>query len=147
VEIEITEMAVLGGPSNVEDTGTYLRLDDEDHAAYDLGDEIARDDAEREVRLDLLVARVWEASVCEPFWPEFMEQPQGDSDASCVAWNTASADIDLDAVPSNHHRWTSHTFETSLHTPTGAGNALPTGYGDPRHFHVEATARVHVIYR
>jgi hypothetical protein len=147
VEVAVDHLCVVEGPTNVVDTSLFIRHDDDDHAAYELGDWIGWDDAEREVDLDVLVARTWEANVCEPFWPELMASPQGDSDDSCLSWNTATAAIDLDQVPSDDGHWVDHTFEVELRTPHGAGNALPDGYGDPRWFHVVATAQVHVSYR
>jgi len=147
VELAVTYMSVFDGPSNVEETTQHIRLDGGDHADYELGDWVAWDDVDRHVDLDLLVARTWEASVCEPFWDELMESPQGDSDDSCVAWNTATADIDLDALPAGQGHWSDHTFDVEFRTPTDAGGSLPAGYGDPRWFHVVATARLHVSYR
>jgi hypothetical protein len=146
VEVAVTSMAVHDGPSNVVETTRHIRLDEGEYATYELGDWAEWDEVDRNVDVDLYVTRFWEASVCEVFWSSYFEHPQGDSDDACAAWNTATAEIDLDRLP-GADRWTSHTFEADLHTPTGAGNALPTGYGDPRHFHVEATATVHVTYR
>jgi hypothetical protein len=145
VHVVVDEVEVFGGPQNLESTGLYLRLDDDDHESYELGGWMEVADVDRHVDVDLMVARFWEASVCEPFWESMMDVPQGDSDDSCLSWNTASATIDLDHIPTAAS-WTSVSFDATLQTPTGEGGALPPGYGDPRYFNVLADARIVVVY-
>ncbi len=146
VEVSISEVDISGGPGNVVQTDTFLRLDDDDHAAYDLGDWAEFGAVDSTVDVDLLVARTWEANVCEPFWPSLMVIPQGDSDDSCVSWNTASADdVFLDVTHPTTSSWSSVSFTRSLATPQG-GPSLPAGYGDPRYFHAAALATFHVTY-
>jgi hypothetical protein len=146
VHVVVDEVDVVGGPQNLESTGLFLRLDQADHEAYELGDWTEVADVERHVDVDLMVARFWEASVCEPFWESMMEVPQGDSDDSCLSWNTASDTIDLDRIPAGHASWTAVSFDATLQTPTGEGQALPPGYGDPRYFSLLADARIVVVY-
>jgi hypothetical protein len=146
VHVVVDEVEVFGGPTNLEATELFFRLDDADHEAYELGDWMEIVDVERNVDIDLMVARFWEAQVCEPFWDSMMDVPQGDSDDSCLSWNTASDRIDLDRIPAGTTRWTSHSFDATLQTPTGEGQALPPGYGDPRYFNLLADARIVVVY-
>jgi hypothetical protein len=146
VHVVVDEVDVFGGPQNLEATEQFFRLDDADHAAYQLGDWVEVADVDRHVDVDLMVARFWEAEVCEPFWESLMDSPQGDSDDSCLSWNTASDGIDLDRIPAGSTRWTSVAFDATLQTPAGDGQALPPGYGDPRYFNLLADARLVVVY-
>ncbi len=146
VEVSVSEVDIAGGPGNVVSTSTYLRHDDEDHTAYELGTWADLGSVGRTTDLDLLVMRWWDGKVCEALGPDAISTPQGDSDAACVAWNTASADdLDLDVLHPSKSRWTSVSFTRALATPAG-GPSLPAGYGDPRWFHVDTVATIYVAY-
>ncbi|MBI2705632.1 MAG: hypothetical protein HYX32_10140 [Actinobacteria bacterium] len=66
---------------------------------------------------------------------------------SCLAWNSTTVDnVDLDKIPAGTTRWTQTSVALSLQPPSGNGNGLPPGYGDPYYFYFEVPVTLHVTY-
>jgi hypothetical protein len=150
VHVEVGDVEVAGGPGGISSTSLWLQLDGSDAMDFTPGMQGIRffDDVDGHIDLDLWVLRRWNADVCEAWGtPTSEHSPQGHSTDACLAWNSASEhDLDLDVAPAGETRWSSVTIPVSLQTPTGAGGALPNGYGDPYHFHFAAPVTVHVQY-
>lgn len=150
VDIVVDDIDIIGGPTNVVRTDTLFIVDgggfwDVDGPGWDL----THFGLDRHVDLGLRVDRTWDVAwntVCEGDNPADVP-PSGDSDASCSTWNTASLnDLDLDVIPPDRSRWTSVSFDRTMTTPTGAGEPLPPGYGDPRYFDIVAPVSFVVTY-
>jgi hypothetical protein len=99
----------------------------------------------RVIDFGLWILRGWDCELPE-VWAADPDIPQGHDNASCLAWNSASVDIDLDTKPAGKTRWTTTTVQQTLHTPTDAGGALPPGYGDPYWFSFEVPVTISVTY-
>jgi|GEM_PF-2896056 len=146
--VEIGDTTVYGGPSNVVATSMMLGLGGP-LANVTPGEQgiLLYQDLPRLVDLDYWVTRQWDAKLCEAWTVKPTTSPQGDDSASCLAWNSASAEnVDLDVVPAGKTRWTEASVQLPLQTPTGEGGSLPPGYGDPRYFSFTTTVTLHVIY-
>lgn len=138
---------IVGGPDNISATRWHLGLDGPltDVTPGDQGILIYRD-LPPTVDIDFWVLRSWDDDLCQA-WVLEGAPPQGHSEESCVTWSSAQLDaVDLDTVPAGASRWTETTVAVSLHPPSGAGGALPPGYGDPYHFTFEVPLTLHVLY-
>jgi hypothetical protein len=147
VTISIGDPTVTGGPTNIVDTDVFLKVADLDFRSVVPPESLVYYSLPRHLDLALRLFRTWETSqstFCEGIDPEDAGM-QGDSDAICGTWNTATADLDLDAIPAGRSRWTEVSITRTLQTPTSDG-ALPPGHGDPRYFDFSATVTLTVDY-
>jgi len=147
VFVELGNGEIVGGPGNISATDWFLGLDGP-LANVTPGQQgiLLYDDLPRHVDLDFWVARSWDGNVCE-VWNAPDAAAQGHSSDACVAWNSTSVnDVDLDQAPAGKTRWTETSVSLSLHPPTGEGDALPPGYGDPYYFFFEVPVTLHVSY-
>lgn len=143
VEISIGDVTVSGGPNNIVGTSLYLQVDGDDPEAVPPSPNFH--DVDRHLDLRLWTVRWWEGSVCESWVPDADSGTQGDSDDSCLAWNSAPLDdVDLDAIPAAS-AWVGVTLHRTFQT-AGGDDALPGGYGDPRFFHFSAPVTLTVSY-
>lgn len=146
VEVTVNDVEVIGGPGNVIDTDTHLRAGGEAVDDYGLGTWVDLGQTGRTTDVDLVVVRSWDGKVCETPDLDMFDAPHGDSDDSCLSWNTASGhDLDMDAIHASASHWSSVTFARTLTVDAG-GPSLPPGYGDPRWFSTTAVATFHVVY-
>jgi hypothetical protein len=145
VTLELGNGQIVGGRDHITDTTWRLGLDSP-LANVAPGDQgiLLYKDRDRHANLDLWVVRSWDEKVCE-VWDPVGQAPYGVYADGCLAWNSASIDVDLDRIPVAT-RWTQNSFVVSVHPPTGEGNALPPGYGDPYYFSFEVPVTVHVTY-
>jgi hypothetical protein len=147
VHVELGSADIIGGPGNVTSTRWFLGLDGP-YANVTPGNQgiLIYHDMARYADVDFLMTRGWDAKLCEAWTPSEHSQ-QGHDGGACVAWNSTHLDgVDLDVVPAGKSRFTQTSVELSLHPPTGAGDALPPGYGDPYYFHFEVPMVLHVTY-
>jgi hypothetical protein len=146
VTLELGTGEIVGGRDHISTTTWLLGLDSP-VANVSPGDQgiLLYKDRDRHAELDLWVLRFWDEKVCET-WNPVGHGPYGVFTDGCVAWNSVSIDVDLDRIPVAT-RWTQTSFVVSVHPPTGEGNALPPGYGDPYYFSFEVPVTVHVTYR
>jgi hypothetical protein len=147
VYVELGSATVFGGPGGIDATTSMLDLNGTQlDVTPGLEGILLFHDLPRHVDLDYWMVRSWNAKLCES-WELDGTDPQGGSAGSCVAWNSAHVDdVDLDVVPGGAAHWTQTSVELSLHPPTGAGDALPPGYGDPYYFSFEVPLTLHVSY-
>ncbi|MBI2706031.1 MAG: hypothetical protein HYX32_12190 [Actinobacteria bacterium] len=146
VFVEFGDTEVFGGPGNISQTTWILGLDGP-LANVAPGEGILLYKAlPRFADLDFWLARSWEGDICEGWWPSG-EPSFGHYSDSCVAWNAVGVDgIDLDTIPAGKTRWTQTSASMTLRPPTGAGNALPPGYGDPYYFSFQVPLTLYVTY-
>lgn len=147
VFVELGDLTVDGGPGNVTKTSWKLGVDGPLVNATP-GEQgiLLYKDLDRNIDLDFWVVRSWHEKICEVWLPQ-ADQPHGHDDASCLAWNSTSVDVDLDQAPAGETRWTATTVQLTLHQPTGnPGDALPPGYGDPYWFAFSVPVTLHVMY-
>lgn len=138
---------IVGGPDDITSTSWHLALDGPltDVTPGDQGILIYRD-LPRTVDIDFWVLRNWDDDICQA-WVFDGAPPQGHSAASCQTWSSARLDaVDLDTIPAGASRWTETSVALSLHPPSGAGDALPPGHGDPYHFTFEVPLTLSVLY-
>lgn len=153
VSVQLDDVVITGGPSEITHTGIVLGLSGQNavdltpgQAGIPLFPSVAR-----YVDVDLTVRRSLRTDhTCEvfpgPSGPGAVPD-HGYSTTACIAWNTARIDdLDLDVAPAGASRWSATSFTRELRTPTGAGGALPPGYGDPYWFDVVTSATFHVTY-
>ncbi len=147
VQVELGTVAVFGGPGGIDSTTAELGLDGT-HVDVTPGLEgiLLFHDLPRHLDVDYWMVRSWDDDICEA-WVLDHVIPHGASSDACLAWNSAfSDDVDLDAIPADTAHWTQTGVELSLRPPTGAGDALPPGYGDPDYFTFEVPVTLHVSY-
>lgn len=146
VFVEFGSGEIVGGPGDVSGTRWSLGLDGPltDVTPGNQGVLLYRD-LPRHVDVDFWVIRDWEDDLCEHWSPT--ATPQGHDTYACVAWNSTSlAAVDLDEAPAGSTRWTQSSVTRSLQPPSGAGGALPPGYGDPYYFWFDVPITFHVTY-
>ena len=146
VFLEFGNGEIIGGPNNISRTDWYLGFNGPP-TYVDPGDQgiLYHQAVPRYVDIDFWVARSWDEKVCEAWFG-----PEGygaHGHGSCIAWNSTQLDaVDLDLAPAGRTRWAETSVALTLHPPTGAGDALPPGYGDPYYFFFEVPLTLHVIY-
>lgn len=146
VFVELGDLTVDGGPGKIVKTSWLLGLDGPltDVTPGQQGI-LLYHDLPRTVGVDFWVVRAWHDEICEVWLPQ-AAYPQGHDGASCLAWNSTSVDVDLDTIPAGQAHWTSTTVSLNLQPPSGEGNALPPGYGDPYWFAFSVPVTLHVMY-
>lgn len=147
VYVELGSASVTGGPGSIDATTAMLGLDGT-HVDVTPGLEgiLLFHDLPRHLDVDYWMVRSWDDEVCETWQLDYSAAHGGSSDA-CLAWNSAFVDdVDLDAVPTDKAHWTETSLQLSLQPPTGEGDALPPGYGDPYWFHFDVPLTLHVTY-
>lgn len=149
VHLVVDDVGIIGGPTNIEHTDMWFIVDGDYWDVDGEGWELTHLGLDRHADLALRVYREWEVAwntECEGSYPE-SDPPSGDDDGRCETWNTASEnDLDLDVIPPNRSRWTSVSFARTLTTPTGEGDPLPPGHGDPRYFDITVSMSFAVTY-
>ena len=103
ITLSIGLPTISGGPSNIVDNYTFLKVADLDFRWVAPPENLVYYSLPRHLDLALQLFRGWETSqytICEGFFPSLDHVPNGDSDSLCGTWNTAMlADVDIDAVP------------------------------------------------
>jgi len=147
VYVELGPAAVFGGPGGIDATTSTLGLNGTQvDATPGLQGILLFQDLPRYLDVDYRMVRSWDDDVCETLDLEGAGTQGGSADA-CLAWNSAHLDdVDLDRVPGGHSHWTQTSVELLLHPPTGEGDALPPGYGDPYSFSFQVPVTLHVSY-
>ena len=147
VYVELGTADVFGGPGGVDSTTSMLGLNGTHvDASPGLQGILLFHDLPRHLDVDYWMVRSWDDDICES-WVLDYRAPHGGIGDACVAWSSAAVDdVDLDLVPGDAAHWTETDVELSLHPPTGEGEALPPGYGDPYYFSFEVPVTLHVTY-
>lgn len=146
VYVEFGSGEIVGGPGDVSGTRWSLGLDGPltDVTPGQQGILLYRN-LPRHVDVDFWVLRDWHDDLCDTWLPG--GAPHGHDADACVAWNSTSLDgVDLDEVPAGANHWTHTGVARTLQSPTGAGGALPPGYGDPYYFSFAVPVTFHVTY-
>lgn len=148
VFLEFGDSEIIGGPGNISSTDWHVGFNGPP-TYVDPGDQgiLAHHDLPRHVDIDFWVSRSWDEKICEAGWGPGEYGSQGHNNTMCIAWNSAQLDaVDLDIAPAGRTRWAETSVALTLHPPTGAGDSLPPGQGDPYYFYFEVPLTIYVVY-